>query len=344
MILTSDYDYSLPADRIAQEPVSPRDGSLMLVLNRFDGSLEDKMFSQLEQYLNPGDLLVLNDTKVIPARLFARKETGAKIEVFLLEELSINTWSVMVRPAKRVKVDDILIFDVYVKASVTEHQGKGLRVLRFEGSNAIRESLLNLGKMPLPPYIHYDESKAKQYVEQYQTVFAAHEGAVAAPTAGLHFTQALLNRLAEKGVKQTTVTLHVGLGTFKPVETEDMTKHPIHSERYCLSEEAIDLIKETKQQGGRIIAVGTTVVRVLEGVFAKQGDLIAGSGLVNVFIYPGFSFHIVDALVTNFHLPKSSLLALVSAFADHKAIMNAYRHAIEAKYRFFSFGDAMLII
>jgi S-adenosylmethionine:tRNA ribosyltransferase-isomerase len=276
--------------------------------------------------------------------LYARKNTGANIEVFLLEELSINTWLVMVRPAKRVKVGDRLIIDPLLSATVIEHRGASLRVVIFDGVDSLRDPILAMGQMPLPPYIQYDDQLTEYYKKRYQTVYAKYEGAVAAPTAGLHFTPELLALLSKKGVLQTTVTLHVGMGTFKPVETEDLTQHPIHSERYQLSQESIDLILETKQKGGRVIAVGTTVVRLLEGVVADHGSLVAGEGEVRVFIYPPFSFRIVDALLTNFHLPKSTLLALVAAFYDRQSVMTAYQHAIAKGYRFFSFGDAMFVV
>lgn len=344
MIPISDYDFDLPRDRIAQKPINPRDHSRLLVLHRKDHSLEDKHFFDLPQFLKAGDLLVMNDTKVIPARLYAKKVTGAKIEIFLLEEIALNQWSVMVRPAKRVKVGDRLLFLAGIEATVLSHQGEGFRTLRFEGESSVRGALLEIGQMPLPPYIHYDESLTAFYRDRYQTVFANQEGAVAAPTAGLHFTPELLTTLSKKGVRHTMVTLHVGIGTFKPVETDDLTAHPIHSERYGLSQETIDLINETKRQGGRVVAVGTTVVRLLEGIVASQGQLVAGEGVVKLFIYPPFSFKVVDGLLTNFHLPKSTLLALVSAFYDRESIMNAYQHAISEGYRFFSFGDAMLVV
>ena len=344
MIPLSDYDFSLPSDRIAQEPLNPRDHSRLLVLDRSQRSMQDQHVYDLPHFLRAGDLLVTNDTKVIPARLYAHKPTGAKVEVFLLEERSINTWMVMVRPAKRVKVGDTICFTETLEAIVTEHGGEGLRTLTFNSESSVRTELLNLGQMPLPPYIAYKEDRSDFYKERYQTVFAKQEGAVAAPTAGLHFTPELLKGLAEKGVAHTSVTLHVGLGTFKPVETPDLTKHPIHSERYSLSQETVDLIAKTKQQGGRVVAVGTTVVRLLEGIVASRGQLEAGQGQVKVFIYPPFQFQVVDALMTNFHLPKSTLLALVSAFYDRESIFRAYSHAIMSDYRFFSFGDAMLVI
>ncbi len=344
MIPISDYDYVLPRERIAQKPVDPRDHSRLLVINRKMALLQDKLFSDLPQFLKAGDLLVMNDTKVIPARLYAKKSTGANIEVFLLEEMKLNLWAVMVRPAKRVKVGDRLIFGKGIEARVIEHQGEGLRALIFDGDVSVRTSLLEMGQMPLPPYIHYDEQLMSFYKDRYQTVFAKQEGAVAAPTAGLHFTPELLAGLSAMGVRQAMVTLHVGLGTFKPVETDDLTQHPIHSERYSLSEATIDLIDETKRQGGRVIAVGTTVVRLLEGIVAREGQLVAGDGVVKIFIYPPFTFKVVDALLTNFHLPKSTLLALVSAFYDRASVMSAYQHAISNEYRFFSFGDAMLVV
>jgi S-adenosylmethionine:tRNA ribosyltransferase-isomerase len=344
VIPLSDYDFVLPKEKIAQSPASPRDHSKLLVLNRRANTMEDTRFHRLIDYLNPGDLLVVNDTKVIPARLQARKTTGAKIEVFLLEEVSPNQWTVLVRPAKRVKVGDRLLFGELIEADVRHHLGEGLRAIVFDGKDSIRTALLEMGKMPLPPYIQYKEGLEQYYKDRYQTVFAQVEGAVAAPTAGLHFTPELLADLAKKGIRRAEVTLHVGLGTFKPVETEDLTQHPIHSERYSLSEETIRLINETKENGGRIIAVGTTVVRLLEGVVAQQGALVAGDGAVRIFIYPPFSFKVVDMLLTNFHLPKSTLLALVSAFYNRESLMQAYQHAIEEDYRFFSFGDAMLVV
>ncbi len=338
MYKLSDYDYNLPKELIAKYPVEPRDQCKLMVLDRYKKTIKHKIFKDIKNYLEEGDLLVLNDTKVIPARLIGKKETGAKIEVFLLNPLEKeNIWSVLIRNLKRLKVGNKIIFGKDFYAKLIEKDKDGKAVIEFFTEN-LKEKINKYGQIPLPPYIEREpEEKDKNL---YQTVFAKKEGAVAAPTAGLHFTKELLQELEEKGVKTAYITLHVGIGTFKPITTEDITKHKMHEEFYQIPKTTIDLIKETKEKGRNIVAVGTTVVRTLE-TFARNNK---AEGFSNLFIYPPFEFKLVDKLITNFHLPKSSLLLLVSAFADREFILKAYKEAVKKRYRFFSYGDAMLIL
>lgn len=340
-MLVNDFDYPLPPELIAQHPVEPRDHSRLLVLNRSEKSIADRIFYELPSFLSPGDLLVFNDTKVIPARLFAEKEGGsARIEVFLLKQLSGSSWECLVRPGKRVKPGVKLLFAEGVTGKVRETTAAGGRIIEFPGEFDFREWLSRVGQTPLPPYI----TEALADPGRYQTIYAKAEGSVAAPTAGLHFTEGLLQELTERGVKTGFLTLHVGLGTFRPVQTERVEEHLMHSEFFMLPPTLVEQIGATKKAGNRVIAVGTTVVRVLESQADPEGRLKAGSGETAIFIYPGYQFKVVDGLITNFHLPRSTLLMLVSAFAGREFILESYAHAVQNRYRFFSFGDAMLIL
>ena len=337
MIKLSDYDYHLPEELIAKYPVEPRDSCRLMVLDRKTQKIEHRIFRDIVDYLQEGDLLVLNDTKVIPARLIGRKTTGAKIEILLLRPYTDNEWEVLIKNIKRLKPGQEVIIGEDFKAVLLEKYQEGKARVKLIGDN-IKELINKYGHVPLPPYIErQDEERDK---ETYQTVFARKEGAVASPTAGLHFTKELLKKLEEKGIKKAFCTLHVGLGTFRPIQTEDITKHKMHEEFYQIPEETLQAIRETKEKGKRVIAVGTTVVRTLE-TYAQTGKK---EGFSDIFIYPPYQFKMVDALITNFHLPKSTLILLVSAFAGKEFIFKAYNEAIQQKYRFFSYGDAMLIL
>ncbi len=339
---TDDFDYYLPEELIAQTPLQKRDSSKMLVLNKNTGNIEHKHFTDILDYLEEGDTLVVNDTKVIPARLIGEKEeTGAVIEVLLLKNTMGDTWEALVKPARRIKVGSVVSFGngkLRAKCIKEDEEGKRLFELIYDG--IFYEILDELGTMPLPPYIH--EKLEDQ--DRYQTVYAKVIGSAAAPTAGLHFTEDLLNKLREKKINIARVTLHVGLGTFRPVKVEDVTKHKMHSEYYEIDQENIDIINKTKENGKRLVVVGTTSVRVLETVMNKYQKLVPCSGFTDIFIYPGYQFKLVDNLITNFHLPKSTLIMLVSALAGKENILNAYSEAVKNKYRFFSFGDSMFII
>ena len=343
----SDYDYFLPEEQIAQDPLSDRSSSKLLVLDKNTGETSHHVFKEIIDYLNPGDCLCINNTKVIPARLIGRKKTGGVVEVLLLKRLEDekSKWEVLTRPGKKARVGDEIIFggegpeDFDLLCRVTEVKEDGNRIVEFEYDGIFEEILDKLGQMPLPPYItHRLEDK-----NRYQTVYAKIEGSAAAPTAGLHFTNELLEQIKEKGVKVVSVTLHVGLGTFRPVQVENILDHKMHSEYYEVSEETAKILNETKANGGRIISVGTTSTRTLESVTDENGIVHAGSGETQIFIYPGYKFKAIDGLITNFHLPKSTLIMLVSALAGRKNVLNAYKEAVEKKYRFFSFGDAMFI-
>lgn len=338
---TDDFDYYLPEELIAQTPLKKRDSSRMLVLDKQNGNIFHKTFSDIIDYLNPGDTLVLNDTKVIPARIIGvKEETGAVIELLLLKNIDDNNWECLTRPAKRVKVGTVISFgDGMLKATCSSVEEEGIRVFSLSYDGILYEILDKLGTMPLPPYIH--EKLEDQ--SRYQTVYAKNIGSAAAPTAGLHFTKELLNDIKNKNVNIAYLTLHVGLGTFRPVNVEDVTKHKMHTEYYSISKETCDIINKTKKSGNKIVVVGTTSVRVLETVMNRFGELKECSGVTDIFIYPGYKFKIVDNLITNFHLPKSTLVMLVSALAGKDNIMKAYHEAVLNKYRFFSFGDAMFI-
>lgn len=340
---TSDFDYDLPEELIAQTPLKDRASSRLLVLDKTAGTYEDKHFSDIIDYLNPGDALVLNETKVLPARIFGTKpDTGGAIELLLLKDLGNDTWQCLARPQKRLKVGTVINFpgkNPLMSAVVTEIQEEGITNVKFNYQGIFIELLDKIGAMPLPPYIH-EELKDQS---RYQTVYAKNLGSAAAPTAGLHFTPELLQKIEQKGIKIVKITLHVGLGTFRPVQVDDISKHKMHTETYNVSEEAAKILAQTKAAGGRIIAVGTTSVRTLETVFKKHNEFKQDNGATDIFIYPGYKFQAVDAIITNFHLPKSTLIMLVSAFASTELIKKAYKHAVSEKYRFFSFGDAMLI-
>lgn len=338
---TSDFDYELPDRLIAQHPAEKRDHSRLLVMDKYTGVTEHRIFKDIVEYLHAGDVLVVNKTKVIPARIFGIKEGGsAKIEVLLLkrDESMPNTWEVLVHPGKRAKVGTMINFgDGMLCGEVVENTSAGRKVT-FHFDGIFEEILEQLGTMPLPPYIH--EQLEDQ--NRYQTVYAKVDGSAAAPTAGLHFTEDLMTTLSEKGVQIEEVLLHVGLGTFKPVEEDNLEDHEMHTEYYEISEDTAERINQAKAEGRRIISVGTTSTRALESA-AKNGRLIAGNGWTNIFIYPGYEWQIIDGLITNFHLPKSTLMMLVSALSQRELILKAYREAVEKEYRFFSFGDAMFI-
>jgi S-adenosylmethionine:tRNA ribosyltransferase-isomerase len=338
---SSDFYYELPQELIAQEPIAERSKSRLLVLGRETGSIEHRVFEDIGEYLNKGDCLVLNDTRVIPARLLGEKEgTGGRIEFVLLKNIENDVWEVILKPGKRARPGARFVFGGGdLKAEVLEVTEGGNRLVRFEYEGIFQEVLDRIGIVPLPPYI----TKKLDDSERYQTVYSRYRGSAAAPTAGLHFTRELLNKLENKGVKLAYLTLHVGLGTFRPVKVENVEEHVMHSEFYNLSEETASVINKAKAEGGRIIAVGTTSCRVLETVSSPEGIVKASSGWTDIFIYPGYKFKIMDALITNFHLPESTLIMLVSAFAGRDHIMEAYRTAVKERYRFFSFGDAMFI-
>lgn len=338
---TSDFYYDLPKELIAQTPVEPRDSSRLLILGRNNGEIEHKHFYDIIKYLHEGDLLVVNDSRVLPARIFGiKEETGARVEFLLLKQISGNKWETLCKPGKKAKEGTKFTFgDGLLKATVVEVKDDGNRVVDFECDENFFAALDKIGQMPLPPYIT-EELKDK---ERYQTVYSHELGSAAAPTAGLHFTKELMDRIREKGINIANVTLHVGLGTFRPVKVDDVTNHKMHSEHYEVPEETAKLIKQTKENGGRVIAVGTTSCRTLESVATQYGEIIACDGFTDIFIYPGYKFKVLDGLITNFHLPESTLIMLVSAFAGFDNVMNAYKNAVDEKYRFFSFGDAMFI-
>ncbi|MFD1393428.1 tRNA preQ1(34) S-adenosylmethionine ribosyltransferase-isomerase QueA [Lacticaseibacillus jixianensis] len=342
MLTTEDFDYDLPHELIAQTPLKERDASRLLVLNAETGAYEDKHFYDILDYLNPGDAVVMNDTRVMPARLYGvKKETGAHMEVLLLHNTEGDQWETLMKPAKKAPVGTEIDFgDGLLKATVKEELDHGGRIIEFHYDGIFMEILDQLGETPLPPYI-----KAKlDDPEMYQTVYAKEMGSAAAPTAGLHWTPELLQKVKDKGVKLVYLTLHVGLGTFRPVSEDNIEDHKMHSEFYRFSQEAADTLNEVKQNGGRIIATGTTSIRTLETIGTKfNGEIHPSSGWTDIFIKPGYQWRLVDAFITNFHLPKSTLVMLVAAFTGRENILNAYHHAIEEKYRFFSFGDAMYI-
>ena len=337
-----DFYFDLPQELIAQDPLADRSASRLLVLDKETGEVSHHVFKDIVNYLEPGDCLVLNDTKVIPARLIGSREgTGAKIEVLLLRRLEGNVWETLVKPGRKAKPGTRIIFgEGLLKGEVTDVVEEGNRLIRFEYEGIFEEILDQLGQMPLPPYItHQLEDK-----NRYQTVYAVHTGSAAAPTAGLHFTPELLRTIEENGVQIAKITLHVGLGTFRPVKVDDILEHHMHSEFYQISSEAADKINTTKAQGGRIICVGTTSCRTIESAADETGHIEPKSGWTDIFIYPGYEFKVLDCLITNFHLPESTLIMLVSALAGREQVLAAYEKAIKERYRFFSFGDAMLIL
>ena len=339
---TSDFFYDLPEELIAQDPLEDRTASRLLVLNRETGDIEHKIFSDVVDYLNEGDCLVINNTRVIPARLIGEKEgTGGKVEVLLLKRRANDVWETLVKPGKKLRPGARVTFgDGRLKAEILEIAEEGNRLVRFYYEGIFEEILDSLGEMPLPPYItHKLEDK-----EMYQTVYAKYDGSAAAPTAGLHFTKELLSKIEEKGIKIASITLHVGLGTFRPVKVDDVNNHHMHTEWYEVNAEAADIINETKRNGGRVICVGTTSCRTIESVADEKGYMKAKTGETDIFIYPGYKFKVMDGLITNFHLPESTLVMLVSAFAGKENVLAAYETAVKERYRFFSFGDAMILI
>lgn len=335
---TEDFDYKLPEELIAQTPLKDRSSSKLLVMDRFTGELEHKEFKDIKDYLHAGDVLVINDTKVIPARLMGVKEdTGAVIELLLLKDLGEDKWECLSRPQKRLHLGTIVKFSDELSAEVVEILDEGVTRVKLLYKGILLEILDRLGEMPLPPYIH----EKLEEKDRYNTVYAKNIGSAAAPTAGLHFTEELLQQLKDEGVTITNVTLHVGLGTFRPVEVDDIKDHHMHTEYYEMSKDAADVLNQAKKDGRRIIAVGTTSTRTLETIMNKYGEFKECSGNTDIFIFPGYEFRAIDCLITNFHLPKSTLVMLVSAFSKKEFVLHAYEEAIKNKYRFFSFGDAM---
>lgn len=339
---TSDFYYELPQEQIAQTPIEPRDHSRLMVLHKGSDLIEHKHFYDIIDYLDEGDCLIVNDSRVIPARIYGYKEdTGAKIEFLLLKQIDGNRWETLVKPGKKAKVGTRFVFgDGLLKAEVLEVTEDGNRIVNLESEENIYTTLDKIGQMPLPPYI----TKKLEDQERYQTVYSNELGSAAAPTAGLHFTNELLDKIRDKGVNIGYVTLHVGLGTFRPVKVDDVTKHKMHSEHYEIPAETAELINQTKANGKRVIAVGTTSCRTLESVAAEFGEIKPCDGYTDIFIYPGFEFKVLDGLLTNFHLPESTLIMLVSAFYGYEKTMKAYEVAVKENYRFFSFGDAMAIL
>ena len=336
----SDFNYDLPEELIAQVPIKNRDESRLLVLDKENKTYEDKIFKDIIDYLKPGDCLVRNNTKVIPARIYGKKQTGANVEFLLLNNIEGDIWESIVRPGNKLHVGTKVYFgDGILEAEILDIMPGGTRKVKFSYDGIFNEILDKIGLMPLPPYIH-EELKEK---DRYQTVYAKYNGSAAAPTAGLHFTPELLKRIEEKGIDIANVTLHVGIGTFRPVKEDTVENHEMHSEHFYIKSEDVEKINKAKKNGGRIISVGTTSCRVLETVADENGFVKEIEGDTKIFIYPGYKFKCIDGLITNFHLPQSTLLMLVSAFSDREFILDAYKHAVEEKYRFFSFGDAMFI-
>lgn len=329
----NDFDYILPERLIAQTPVYPRSASRLMLLNRDTGEVSHKCFTDITSLLNPGDCLILNDSRVIPARLFGKRETGGEVEVLLLRQTAPDEWECLTRPGKKTRDGARILFENGTNAEVLKCLDDGVRLLRFSGE-------IEGGEMPLPPYIHEKLNDS----ERYQTVYARETGSAAAPTAGLHFTDELLQTLKDGGVTIDFITLHVGLGTFRPVQVENIADHKMHTEYYTIPQSVVDTVTRTKKNGGRVVAVGTTTCRALESRFTEKGELTQGSGSTDIFITPGYEFKVIDGLLTNFHLPKSTLLMLVSAFAGRENVLDAYAAAINEEYRFFSFGDCMMIV
>lgn len=341
-LLKSDYYYDLPQELIAQDPLEDRSSSRLMFLDKKTGELSHHSFKDVIDFLNPGDCLVLNNTKVIPARLIGHKEeTGGTVEVLLLKRKENDQWETLVKPGKKARPGAKIVFgDGLLKAEVLDVLEEGNRLIQFTYDGIFEEVLDKLGEMPLPPYITHK----LQDKNRYQTVYAKYEGSAAAPTAGLHFTPELLSQIEKKGIRLAYVTLHVGLGTFRPVKEENLTNHHMHSEFYQVTKEAADIINQTKEAGGRVICVGTTSCRTIESAAGADGKVVPGSDNTEIFIYPGYQFKVLDGLITNFHLPESTLIMLVSALAGRERVLHAYETAVENKYRFFSFGDAMIIL
>jgi len=345
-VLISDFDYELPEELIAQHPLPERDASRMLVVNRATGTFEDRHFTSFAAYLRAGDGLVLNNTKVFPARLLGRRiPTGGSIEVLFLREIQAGNWQVLARPARRLRVGSQLAFrQSKLTGTVVEVFDDGTRVIQFDAAKDLLKVIEEIGEPPLPPYIKRDSGAAPEDRERYQTIYAQEMGAIAAPTAGLHFTPHILEELKQKDVSVAELTLHVGYGTFEPVRVEDVASHHVLGERFVISKEAATVINDCRRAGGRVVAVGTTTTRALESSVSEGGEILATNGVADLTITPGHRFRAVDALLTNFHLPRSSLLLLVSAFAGRTLVLEAYRHAVRASYRFYSYGDCMLIL
>ena len=346
-MLISDFDYELPQELIAQYPQQKRDEARLLTIDRATGQISHRKFFDILDYLNPGDCLVMNDSKVIPARLHGiKKGTGAKVEVLLIKRKENDVWESMVKPGKKLKPGTTIVFsdepDRIFEADVLDYSEDGTRLLKFRCDGEFHDRLEELGNIPLPPYI--DRAAEELDKKMYQTVYCREEGSVASPTAGLHFTEELIEKVRAAGVNTAYLTLHVGIGTFRPVKTESVEEHHMHFEEYHISEEAAELINRTKADGGRIISVGTTSTRTMESAVNEDGILVSGSGSTDIFIYPGYEFKIVDSLITNFHLPKSTLLMLISALYEREKILDIYKEAVKLKYHFFSYGDAMFII
>ena len=337
-MLLSDFDYELPEELIAQTPIEPRNASRLMVLDPTNGTIEHHHFYDLKKFLTPGDTLIFNDTRVIPARLIGHRETGGRVEVFLLRRLDGNHWETLVKPGKKAQIGNEIIFSDELSCKVINHTDFGGRIVEFNFEGIFEEILDRLGETPLPPYIH----EKLEDSERYQTVYNRERGSAAAPTAGLHFTTEQMNELKNFGINLGFVTLHVGLGTFRPVNVDNIEDHVMHEEYFSISQETVELIRQTKQNHHRVIAVGTTSIRTLESAFV-DGELRAMSDSTKIFIYPGYKFKVVDAIITNFHLPKSTLIMLISAFAGREFVLQAYREAVKERYRFFSFGDAMFI-
>jgi S-adenosylmethionine:tRNA ribosyltransferase-isomerase len=341
-MLVSDFSFTLPDELIARYPVPERDSSRLMVLDRTSRIRTEVPFRHIMDWLRPNDLLVLNDTKVIPARLFGQKQTGGRVEIFLVEALGEQHWRCLLRASKPCRPGQLINLPVGVSAEVVERSGEQDWLIRFHGSHDFDDWLQQIGQMPIPPYLNRESDEQDRI--RYQTVYALEPGAVAAPTAGLHFTTELLTKIQDAGVRLTNVTLHVGLGTFQPIRVERVQDHIIHRERYRISPETAAAITATKEQGGRVVAVGTTACRTLEYATDMQGRVLSGQGEADIFIYPGYRFKVVDALLTNFHLPESTLLMLVSAFGTREFILSAYHEAVKQQFRFYSYGDAMLIV
>lgn len=336
----TDFDYELPEELIAQTPVEPRNSSRLMVLDPVDESIEHRHFYDLKEYLEPGDTLIFNDTRVMPARLLGWREgTGGKVEVFLLRRIDGDTWETLVKPGRKAREGQVVRFSDELTCTVQETTDFGGRIVKFSYEGIFEEILDRLGETPLPPYIHEKLTDR----ERYQTVYSREQGSAAAPTAGLHFTKEQMAGLKEMGINLGFVTLHVGLGTFRPVSVENVEEHVMHKEYYSISQETADLIKATKAAGKRVIAVGTTSIRTLESAATGVGEIAGRTDWTNIFIYPGYQFKIVDGIITNFHLPKSTLIMLISAFAGREFVLKAYEQAVKDRYRFFSFGDAMMI-
>lgn len=341
----SDFDYELPEELVAQHPLQQRDASRMLVVNRETGTFEDEQFASLPDYLRAGDCLVLNNTRVFPARLMGRRiPTGGSIEILLLQEVELGKWQVLARPARRLQPGSRIEFRSKLSATVLEVLDDGTRVIEFEPCDDLLNVIEEIGETPLPPYIRRDSGAAPEDRDRYQTVYAQETGAIAAPTAGLHFTPEVLRELREHHVRVAEITLHVGYGTFEPVRVDDVAQHRVLAERFTITKEAARLINECRRAAGRVVAVGTTTTRALESSVSEAGDILAANGVADLTITPGHKFRAVDALLTNFHLPRSSLLLLVSAFGGRDLMLGAYRHAVCARYRFYSYGDCMLIL